>query len=108
MASVAVATRLRPSTSSAGTQKAFARLTPCVYTEASVLFVVCDREIGVTRKEGLIEYARLEAAVRTVLEKDAPRLLAVLNPLKVTLTNVAPDETVWVEAPNFPGVCEEL
>jgi len=46
----------------------------------------CD-EIGVTTQESVIDVTRLENAVRTRLNATAPRVLAVLRPLKVTIEN---------------------
>ena len=44
-------------------------------------------EIGVSKRDQTIELARLEHNVRNVLNAKAPRVLAVLDPLKVTITN---------------------
>lgn len=46
----------------------------------------CDK-IGVTRNENFISYKLLEQCVREDLEKKANRALAVLEPLKVVITN---------------------
>lgn len=43
--------------------------------------------IGVSKANGWIDYAMLEAAVRDDLEGKAPRAMAVLDPLKLRLTN---------------------
>ncbi|MCC7293607.1 MAG: glutamine--tRNA ligase/YqeY domain fusion protein [Phycisphaerales bacterium] len=44
-------------------------------------------DLGVARFKSTIEYARLEHAVRDDLNKTAPRVMAVLRPLKVVITN---------------------
>jgi len=42
---------------------------------------------GVTKRENIIEYSLLEYCNRQDLNKTAPRVMAVLDPIKVTLTN---------------------
>lgn len=46
----------------------------------------CDR-IGVTKQDNMVEMGLLDFCVRTHLEPSAPRGMAVLEPLKVTITN---------------------
>lgn len=57
----------------------------------------CDM-IGVSRSDGMVDVAMLEHAVRDDLNKHAPRAMAVLNPLKVIIDNVAPDHLEWLTA----------
>jgi glutaminyl-tRNA synthetase len=57
----------------------------------------CDR-IGVSRRDSFIDIQLLEHAVRDDLNGKSPRVLAVLRPLKVTLTNFAERETVELDA----------
>jgi glutaminyl-tRNA synthetase len=45
------------------------------------------RRIGISKSENVIDMAVLEGCVREDLESTAPRVMAVLNPLKVVLTN---------------------
>jgi glutaminyl-tRNA synthetase len=59
-------------------------------------------EVGVARRENLIELARLEAAVRSDLNRTAPRAMAVLRPLRVVLTNYPEHEVEELEAVNNP------
>lgn len=59
--------------------------------EALRLF--CER-IGVTKSENLIEYQQLSQSMRDVLNEQANRRMAVLDPLKVTLTNLPQDEVL--------------
>ena len=59
-------------------------------------------EVGVARRENLIELARLEAAVRSDLNRTAPRALAVLRPLRVVLVNYPEDQLEELEAVNNP------
>jgi glutaminyl-tRNA synthetase len=43
--------------------------------------------VGVTRSEGVVDVGLLEFAIRDDLDKQAPRAMCVLAPLKVTITN---------------------
>ena len=58
--------------------------------------------IGVSRRDGIVDVALLEHALREDLNATAPRAMAVLNPLKVTIDNLAPGEVVEVDAPFNP------
>jgi len=66
--------------------------------EAIRLF--CDR-IGVGKSDAWIDLSVLEDCVREVLNETAPRRLAVLDPLRVTITNLPKDEVVCTGA-NHP------
>ena len=55
---------------------------------ASAIRAFCD-DIGVTKQNSMIDVGRLENAVREVLNKNAPRAMAVLRPLKVIIENWA-------------------
>jgi len=59
-------------------------------------------EIGVTKSESVIPFGALERNLRDDLNETAPRRMAVLEPLKVVLTNFSQDETEWFEAANHP------
>ncbi|MBI4936947.1 MAG: glutamine--tRNA ligase/YqeY domain fusion protein [Nitrosomonadales bacterium] len=45
------------------------------------------RRIGVSKSENVVDMAVLESAIRDDLEARAPRVMAIINPLKVTVTN---------------------
>ena len=45
------------------------------------------RRIGISKSENIVDMAVLEGAIREDLEAKVPRVMAVLNPLKVVLTN---------------------
>ncbi len=45
------------------------------------------RRIGVSKSENIVDMAVLEGAIREDLEARVPRVMAVINPLKVTITN---------------------
>ncbi|KAL1700178.1 tRNA synthetases class I, catalytic domain-containing protein [Schizophyllum commune] len=60
--------------------------------------------LGVTTSPSNIQLVRFEQSVRDYLEGSAPRLLMVLNPLKVVLENVPDDFVLEVEKPLHPKV----
>ena len=45
------------------------------------------KRAGISKSENIVDMSVLEGAIREELENSAPRMMAVLNPLKVTLTN---------------------
>jgi glutaminyl-tRNA synthetase len=59
-------------------------------------------EMGVSKSESITSMGVLENAVRNDLNARAPRTMAVLDPLKLVLTNLAEGETQWLEAPLHP------
>ena len=61
------------------------------------------QRVGVTKKENLIEQGALEAAMRDELGATSPRVMGVVAPLKVTLTNYPADQTESVTAQNHPA-----
>ncbi|KAK0549615.1 Glutaminyl-tRNA synthetase [Tilletia horrida] len=63
-------------------------------------------ELGVTTAPTVTMGARLDQTIRNYLEASTPRLMMVLNPLKVTLTNLAEDFYLEVEKPLHPKVPE--
>lgn len=58
--------------------------------------------IGVGKRDNLIDVSRLEFSVREDLNKKANRVMAVLDPVKLTITNYPEDQTEWLEAENNP------
>jgi len=64
---------------------------------ASALRRVCER-VGVSRRDSVIDISLLEHTLRDDLNASSPRVLAVLRPLKVTLTNFPERETVELDA----------
>lgn len=58
-------------------------------------------KVGVARREIVVDMALLEYCVREHLNKTAPRVMAVLDPVKVVLDNY-PDRTEMVEIENNP------
>ncbi len=62
---------------------------------------LCDR-VGVAKRDGIIDIALLENCVREDLNKRSQRVMAVLNPLKVVLTNYPENQVEDLEADNNP------
>ena len=61
----------------------------------------CNR-IGVAKFNGTIDIVQLENAVREHLNRYAPRVMAVLDPLRVVIENYPEDQTEHLEAINNP------
>jgi glutaminyl-tRNA synthetase len=61
----------------------------------------CAR-IGVAKKENVIDVAQLEHSIREDLNRRAPRVMGVLRPLKVVLTNYPEDQVEEVDVINNP------
>ncbi len=59
-------------------------------------------KIGVAKRENVIDVGLLEFCVREDLNKKATRVMAVLNPLKVIITNLPDDYTETLTAINNP------
>lgn len=59
-------------------------------------------QVGVAKNENLIDIGLLEFNVRDILNKTANRVLAVLNPVKVVITNYPKDQVEEMEAINNP------
>lgn len=51
------------------------------------------KRVGISKSENVVDMDVLEGAIREELENSAPRLMAVLNPIKVTLTNFEAGKT---------------
>ena len=60
------------------------------------------REIGVTKKDSLIEMTVLENSIRHDLENNALRAFGVLSPIKVVITNFPEDNVEWITVKNHP------
>lgn len=58
--------------------------------------------MGVTGAQAIVDPAALDAAVRDVLNVTAPRVMAVLSPVRVTISNYSADGPRIVKVPNFP------
>ena len=71
------------------------------YTPASIR-EFCAR-IGVTKMDNLVEMSMLEACIRDDLNVNAPRAMAVLDPIKIVIENYPEDQTEILHAPNHPN-----
>ena len=58
--------------------------------------------IGVAKRDNTIDVALLEHSVRDDLNKKAPRIMAVLNPLKIVITNYPEDQVEELDIINNP------
>jgi len=58
--------------------------------------------IGIAKRDNLIDVSLLEFCVREDLNKIAPRVMAVLDPVKLVITNYPDDQEEWLEAENNP------
>jgi len=61
----------------------------------------CER-IGVARRDSMVDVTLLEHAIREDLNDKAPRVMAVLNPLKVIITNYPEGQSEDFDAAYFP------
>jgi glutaminyl-tRNA synthetase len=61
----------------------------------------CAR-IGVAKANSIVDIAMLEHSLRDELNKTAPRVMAVLRPLRVIIENYPEGQTEWLEAINNP------
>jgi glutaminyl-tRNA synthetase len=61
----------------------------------------CAR-IGVAKADSIVDVAMLEHSLRDELNKTAPRVMAVLRPLRVIIENYPEGQTEWLEAINNP------
>jgi glutaminyl-tRNA synthetase len=61
-----------------------------------------SEDLGVTKRDSIIDVIRLENALREDLNKRAPRVMSVLDPLKVVITNYPEGTTEMLEAINNP------
>jgi glutaminyl-tRNA synthetase len=68
---------------------------------AKAIVAFCDRA-GVAKRDNLISMELLEFSVREVLNKTALRAMAVLDPVKVTLSNFPENQVDWLPMENNP------
>ncbi|WP_192889165.1 glutamine--tRNA ligase [Vibrio bathopelagicus] len=62
----------------------------------------CKR-IGVTKQENMIEFGSLESCIRDDLNENAPRAMAVLDPIKVVIENYDADTVETLTVANHPN-----
>lgn len=68
------------------------------YTKESILNF-CD-QIGIAKANSMVDVAQLEFCIRDDLNKKVPRVMCVMNPLKVTIENYEGSEEI--DAPYYP------
>lgn len=68
------------------------------YTPQSIRKFV--ETVGVAKRENVIDVSLLEFCIREDLNKKADRVMAVLDPVKVVITNYPEDKEEWLEAEN--------
>ncbi|MDE2773915.1 MAG: glutamine--tRNA ligase/YqeY domain fusion protein [Gemmatimonadota bacterium] len=68
---------------------------------ASALRSFCEM-IGVTKADTRVDLGKLEYAIREALNVTAPRVMGVLRPLRLVVTNWPEDEVRWLDAPSYP------
>jgi glutaminyl-tRNA synthetase len=61
---------------------------------------LCER-VGVSKRDSVVDITLLEHAVREHLNATSPRVMGVLRPLKLTLTNWPEGQVEWIDAPYF-------
>jgi glutaminyl-tRNA synthetase len=71
------------------------------YTSASIR-EFCKR-IGVTKMDNMVEMSMLEACIREDLNENAPRAMAVLDPVKIVIENYPDEQVESLTAPNHPN-----
>ncbi len=62
---------------------------------------------GITRSDSIVDYAMLEHCIRDDLNKNAKRVMAVLDPIKVVITNYPEDKVEELDAENNPEKPED-
>lgn len=70
------------------------------YTPSSLFSFL--RKVGISRVYSIVDIRLLEYCIREELNESAPRRIAVLEPLKLTVTNYPQDQTEWFSLPNHP------
>lgn len=68
------------------------------YTPESIRNFI--EKVGVAKRDNVIDVSLLEFCIREDLNKTAPRVMAVLDPVKVVITNYPEGQVEWMEAEN--------
>ncbi|WP_343377629.1 glutamine--tRNA ligase [Buchnera aphidicola (Formosaphis micheliae)] len=71
------------------------------YTPSSIR-TFCDK-IGVTKQDNLIEMSLLESCIKNDLNTNAPRAMAILDPIKIRITNLPTNYLEILMVPNHPN-----
>ena len=59
-------------------------------------------DVGVAKRDNVMDIAKLESSLRSDLNSRSLRRMAVLNPLKVVITNYPDEKEEFVDAKNNP------
>ncbi|MDF1796338.1 MAG: glutamine--tRNA ligase/YqeY domain fusion protein [Coxiellaceae bacterium] len=59
-------------------------------------------QVGISKSDSVIDLGVMEECVRDELNRTAPRVMAVLDPIKVVITNYPEGQSEMVQAPNHP------
>ena len=70
------------------------------YTPAAIRDF-CERA-GITKSQGVVEIGSLESTIREDLDRSAPRVMAVLRPLRLVIENYPDGESELLTAQNHP------
>ena len=70
------------------------------YTPSSIFRFV--REVGVAKNDSLVDIGMLEHCIRDELGENAPRRIAIKNPILVEITNYDADKVEYFDLPNHP------
>jgi len=70
------------------------------YTPAAIRKFI--ETVGVAKRENVIDVSLLEFCIREDLNKTAKRVMGVLDPVKLVITNYPEDKVEWVETENNP------
>src|SRR5690606_28735934 len=62
----------------------------------------CARSVGIAKRDNVIDISLLEHCLRDDLNTRANRLMAILDPLKIVITNYPEGQVEWMEAENNP------
>lgn len=68
------------------------------YTPAAIRKFI--ETVGVAKRDNVIDVALLEFCIREDLNKTAPRVMVVMDPVKVVITNYPEDKEEWLDAEN--------
>lgn len=70
------------------------------YTPGALRLLV--ERVGISKQNSLIDFSVLEGALRDDLDAHAPRRMAVIDPVKLVLTNLADTHAETLHLPNHP------
>ena len=59
-------------------------------------------QVGVTQTQTVLDPSMLEACILEVLDETARRAMAVLDPIKILITNFPQLEPIFIQVPDFP------